>query len=197
MRCSPGHKHETHERVLRSAARELRRHGAEKLGVAEVMKGAGFTHGGFYAHFASKDELIVDAILGMFRDAIAEFERCTSSKQAREGVTDYVNGYLTRSHRDARDVGCPIAALATEVPRMKPDARHAFESGTAKLASAIAGKLREMQVPHEGELASSMLAELVGALLLARCATDVQVARRLLDASRSQIMRRLHAAKAG
>jgi TetR/AcrR family transcriptional repressor of nem operon len=191
MRYSPEHKQQTRERVLHSAARALRRHGPEKLGVAEVMKNAGLTHGGFYAHFASKDELIADAIEAMFRESVANFERITTGKPPREGIADYVERYLTLKHCDARDSGCPIAALATEIPRMNAGVRRAFEEGSARLASAIAGKLHEMQTSDAGAAATSLLAELVGALVLARCASDPQTAQRLLDASRGQVLARI------
>jgi TetR/AcrR family transcriptional regulator, transcriptional repressor for nem operon len=190
MRYPSDHKQKTRERVVHSAARELRRHGPEKLGVADVMKGAGLTHGGFYAHFASKDELVVAAIEDMFRDAVASFERTTAGKPPRQGIADYVDRYLTLTHCDARGSGCPIAALATDVPRMEATARRAFEQGAAHLASAIAGNLREMNVRNAGDVATSMLAELVGTLVLARCASDPQTAQKLLDASRSQLMQR-------
>jgi TetR/AcrR family transcriptional repressor of nem operon len=191
MRYPPEHKQHTRERVLRSAARALRRAGPEKVAVAEVMREAGLTHGGFYAHFGSKEEMLARAIDSMFDEVLGNFERSAANTPAREALRDYVNRYLTLAHCDRRDSGCPIAALAADIPRMNAQARHAFEAGTARLASAIAGKLRELHVPDAGAAATSLLAELVGALVLARCASDPATAGKLLDASRTQVLARI------
>jgi TetR/AcrR family transcriptional repressor of nem operon len=191
MRYPPEHKQHTRERVLRSAARALRREGPDKVAVADVMREAGLTHGGFYAHFESKDDLLASAIASMFDDVLAAFEQGTAGKPPRQALRDYVNRYLTLAHCDRRESGCPIAALATDVPRMGADARRAFEAGSARLASAIASKLAELRVPHAGAAATSLLAELVGALVLARCASDPATAEKLLDASRSQVLARI------
>lgn len=190
MRYPPEHKQHTRERVLRSAARALRRQGPEKIAVAEVMREAGLTHGGFYAHFDSKEDLLARTIASMFDEVLANFERGTAGKPAREALRGYVNRYLSLAHCETRDSGCPIAALATDVPRMSAEARRAFEAGSSRLAGAIAGKLQELQVPHAGAAATSLLAELVGALVLARCASDPATAELLLEASRSQVSKR-------
>jgi TetR/AcrR family transcriptional repressor of nem operon len=191
MRYPPEHKQLTRERVLRSAARALRREGPEKVAVAEVMREAGLTHGGFYAHFESKDDLLARAIESMFDEVLANFEKAASGKPPREALHNYVDRYLTLTHCDRRESGCPIAALATDIPRMDMEARRAFEAGTARLASAIAGLLRELHVPDAGAAATSLLAELVGSLVLARSASDAATAERLLEASRAQVLARL------
>jgi len=192
MRYPPEHKQVTRERVLRSAGRALRREGPDKVAVADVMREAGLTHGGFYAHFGSKDDLLARAIESMFDEVLAAFEKGTAGKPPREALQGYVKRYLTLAHCDTRESGCPIAALATDIPRMNVEARRAFEAGSARLASAIAGLLRELQVPDAGAAATSLLAELVGSLVLARCASDPATAERLLEASRSQVLARIH-----
>lgn len=191
MRYPPEHKQLTRERVLRSAGRALRREGPEKVAVADVMREAGLTHGGFYAHFESKDDLLARAIENMFDEVLANFGKNSAGKPPREALHNYVDRYLTLAHCDRRESGCPIAALATDIPRMDMAARRAFEAGTARLASAIADLLHEMQVPDAGAAATSLLAELVGSLVLARCASDEATAQKLLEASRSQVLARL------
>jgi TetR/AcrR family transcriptional repressor of nem operon len=191
MRYPPEHKQHTRERVLRSAGRALRRAGPEKVAVADVMREAGLTHGGFYAHFESKDDLLAHAIESMFDDVLSAFEKNTAGKPPRDALRSYVNRYLTLAHCDARESGCPIAALATDVPRMEMAARRSFEAGSARLASAVAQLLDELNVPDAGAAATSLLAELVGSLVLARCATDPATAERLLEASRGQLLARL------
>jgi TetR/AcrR family transcriptional repressor of nem operon len=190
MRYGPEHKQQTRQKVLHSAARALRRDGPGRVAVAEVMRAAGLTHGGFYAHFDSKEDLLAHAIDSMFDEVLAAFDKGTAGRPPGEALREYVSRYLTLAHCERRDSGCPIAALATDVPRMGEQARRAFEQGSARLASAIAHLLRELQVPDAGAAATSLLAELVGTLVLARCASDPATAERLLDASRSQALAR-------
>jgi TetR/AcrR family transcriptional repressor of nem operon len=190
MRYPPEHKQHTREKVLRSAARALRRAGPEKVAVAEVMREAGLTHGGFYAHFESKDDLLARTIESMFDEVLQKFEQGTAGMPPREAMREYIGRYLALSHCENREGGCPIAALATDIPRMGDDARRAFEAGSARLASAIAGKLHELHVPHAGAAATSLMSELLGALVLARCAIDRATAEKLLEASRTQLLRR-------
>jgi TetR/AcrR family transcriptional repressor of nem operon len=190
MRYGPEHKQQTRQRVLRSAALALRRAGPEKVAVAEVMRDAGLTHGGFYAHFESKDDLLARAIESMFDEVMQRFDEGARGRSPREFMREYVNQYLTLMHCDNREGGCPIAALATDVPRMDADARRAFEVGSARLASAIAGQLQGLGVRDAGSAATSFLSEMVGALLLARCASDAATSEKLLAASRSQLLKR-------
>jgi TetR/AcrR family transcriptional repressor of nem operon len=191
MRYDPEHKQRTRARVLQEASRLLRMNGPDKLGVADVMRSAGLTHGGFYAHFASKDELVARAIDEMFVEALARFEKVTSGRSAAEGMTDYIDRYLSGTHRDARDRGCPLAAMSTDIPRLYREARDGFERGAALLASAIAGRLRELGHAAPGQLAVSVLSELVGAMVMARSITDAERSAAVLQASRSQLLARL------
>jgi TetR/AcrR family transcriptional repressor of nem operon len=191
MRYDPEHKQRTRARVLQEASRSLRMNGPDKLGVADVMRNAGLTHGGFYAHFASKDELVSQAIEEMFLESLARFETVTSGKSAADGLTAYIERYLSGTHRDARDRGCPLAAMSTDIPRLHQEARNGFERGAAQLASAIAVKLRELGHAAPGELAISVLSELVGAMVMARSITDAARSAAVLEASRSQLLARL------
>lgn len=191
MRYTLDHKRQTRERVLHAAARALRRLGPAKVAVADVMRDAGLTHGGFYAHFASREELVALAIEQMFIDALGNFEKITAGKTPHDAMRDYVRFYLSRSHWAQRETGCPLAALATDVPRLGEDGRAHFESGTAQLAGAIAGCLAAMGRRDPGALAISILSELVGALTLARAVTDEGKARNMLKASRAQLLDRL------
>ena len=107
MRYDAEHKARTRERVLKEAVKAIRASGPGRLGVAGVMQSAGLTHGGFYAHFESKDDLVMAAVAEMFGGAHGAFERRTEGLQPRDALRDYVRFYLSRAHRDARDGGCP------------------------------------------------------------------------------------------
>src|SRR3954454_23829799 len=109
---------ETHQRILDAAGRLFRQNGIDGVGVDAVMAEAGLTHGGFYAHFASKEALVAEAIGAMFEEARAKFEQSVAGKPPAEALSAYIDFYLSRSHRDARDTGCPLPALSADLPRL-------------------------------------------------------------------------------
>ncbi|MEZ5446737.1 MAG: TetR/AcrR family transcriptional regulator [Gammaproteobacteria bacterium] len=168
MRYGPDHKQRTRERVLRAAASAIRSAGPHRVSVAAVMTGAGLTHGGFYAHFASKDELVTEAISQMFADARARFERETAGLGPDEALGNYIEFYLSRWHRDARERGCPVPFLAADLPRLTGAARARFAAGIAWMTGSVTRLLEELGRPDPEALAASAVAELVGALTVAR-----------------------------
>jgi AcrR family transcriptional regulator len=117
MRYDAEHKARTRTTLLAEAAKAIRSEGPHKVGVAEIMARAGLTHGGFYAHFESKDALIAAAIATMFKESLVAFERGTSGPGPARALDAYISTYLSERHRDARETGCPLAALAADVPR--------------------------------------------------------------------------------
>ena len=191
MRYDAEHKERTRARVLKEAAAAIRSEGPDRIGVAAIMARAGLTHGGFYAHFASKDELLVASITQMFDEACAWFEELAQGKTAAEGLSAYVGFYLSRYHRDHREASCPIAGMAADLPRLNQAAREAFERGAARLTTLIAGRLEAMGQPHAGMLAVSMLSEMVGAVVLARSIANLEHSTAILRASRQAIHERL------
>lgn len=191
MRYDTRHKQQTRERVLHAAAQAIRDGGPHRVGVAAVMREAGLTHGGFYAHFDSKEALVAAAIGQMFDDSFEHWRRREGQPDAR-ALTEYIDRYLSMAHRDAPGRGCPIAALASDLPRLEPSSRAAFAEGQRRLADALAPPLRRLGHADADALASSVLAELVGALTLARCEPDRARAAAHLDASRRHLLRRLH-----
>jgi len=191
MRYDSTHKQQTRTRVLEAAARAIRLSGPDRVGVAGVMAEAGLTHGGFYAHFASKDDLVAAAIAHMFEQVRARLQRETEGRGAAEGLAAYVDFYLSRRHRDARDVGCPVAALASDLPRLSDAARAIYADGVSGLAVALGAKLEALGREDAGTLGRSVVAELVGALALARAEPDARRSDAILAASRRHLKRRL------
>jgi TetR/AcrR family transcriptional repressor of nem operon len=190
MRYDTEHKQRTRTKVLEAAAQAIRNDGPERIGVAAVMAEAGLTHGGFYAHFKSKDELVAAAIGQMFEESRARLARETDGRGAREGLAAYVDFYLSAKHRDARGRGCPIAALASDAPRLSDNVRAAFAEGVARLTTVLAEKLKQSGTDEPQMAARSMVAELVGALSLARVETDPATSNAILRDSRTQLKRR-------
>jgi TetR/AcrR family transcriptional repressor of nem operon len=192
MRYDTEHKQKTRARVLEEAAKAIRAEGPLKVGVAEVMAKAGLTHGGFYAHFDSKDELVTEAIGQMFREARGRLEPVEDQdRPATDRLLAYVNYYLSRTHRDLRTAGCPLPFLAADAPRLPEASRALYGAGAARLSGIIAGLLAEMGRPEPEALASSVLAEMVGALGLSRADPDPERADLILKRSRAAVKQRL------
>lgn len=191
MRYDSEHKLRTRERILRAAAKAIRAEGPHRVGVAAVMRQAELTHGGFYAHFDSKEALIAAAIERMFEDSQRHWRRTTANRSPAEGLLAFIDFYLSPQHRDARRLGCPIPALAADLPRLRPRCIDAYATGARHLIEAIAEQLRALDHPEPDALASSVMAELVGALSLARGEPDRNRSDAMLAASRRLIRQRL------
>ena len=190
MRYDAEHKQQTRERVLKAAARAIRAEGPHRMGVAGVMAKAGLTHGGFYAHFASKDDLVAAAIGHMFADGRAQVESATARLGPGEALAVYVDFYLSAAHRDTRTAGCPLPFLAADAPRLTERARARYARGVAGLTQMISERLAALGHPDPDVQASSMLAEMVGALSLARAVPDPEASDLILERSRRSIRTR-------
>jgi TetR/AcrR family transcriptional repressor of nem operon len=191
MRYDDNHKERTRVRVLAEAAAAIRRKGAERVGVAEVMAGAGLTHGGFYAHFTSKDHLVTEAVTYMFDDAYARFLQHTEGRAPAEALANYIDEYLATSHRLDRAHGCPIAALSGDLPNMAELARARFTDGTERLVAGLAKLVKKLRAKNADALAWSALAEMAGALALSRTVSDPTRATHILRNSRAMVRSRL------
>lgn len=191
MRYDAEHKERTRERVLTEASRALRAEGPHRLGVAEVMSRAGLTHGGFYAHFRSKDELLAAATDSAFDDARRMFDAALEGREPRTALKAYIDGYLSLIHRNARDRGCPLPSLAGDLARMGDDARASYAAGVRRLTARLVKLMEAAGVTETQTTAPSVVAELVGALALSRATPDEAEAERLLSASRTSLAGRL------
>jgi TetR/AcrR family transcriptional repressor of nem operon len=189
MRYQPDHKQQTRQKVLQVAARAIRAEGPHKVAVAKVMARAGLTVGGFYAHFASKDDLIAAAIDEMFAEGTSRLE--TGDLPPAEALGAYIDFYLSPTHRDARATGCPMPSLAADLPRLTPTARERFAAGVQRVRSRLAEKLALLGHVADAEAdASSMVAELVGAVSLARAEPDPAASDAILQRSKAALQRR-------
>jgi TetR/AcrR family transcriptional repressor of nem operon len=191
MRYSEDHKQATHAKVLKAASRVIRENGPDRIAVAGIMAEVGLTHGGFYAHFASKDDLLVEAIGQMFVEARDNFEALTGNLPPREALTSYLDFYLSTSHRDRRDRGCPLPALAADLPRLPAESRESYGRGVAALTGQITRLLEACGVSNPQALASSILSQMVGAVALARAVSDPAQSDAILSAARESIRERI------
>ena len=191
MRYDAEHKGRTRQRLLTEAARAIRAEGPEKLAVAGLMAKVGLTHGGFYAHFPSRDALVAEAIAETFSDARAAFQRRTGGLEPRAALARYIAFYLSEAHRDARGAGCPLAAMAADLPRLEAGAQARFAEGALGLMARLSELLAAAGQDEPDALASSMVAELVGALSLARTLPDPAQSGAVLARSREALLKRL------
>ena len=191
MRYDSEHKVRTRQRVLTEAANAIREVGPDRIGVAGLMAKAGLTHGGFYAHFKSKDDLVAEAISQMFEDSYGNFIRWTRDRTPAEGLAKFIDRYVSALHRDRPDRGCPIPSLSGDLARMPVAARARFTLGVKRLTGAVAGLLREMGRADPERLAASTVAEMVGALALSRAVDDPAMSDRILETSREILKARL------
>jgi TetR/AcrR family transcriptional repressor of nem operon len=191
MRYDTEHKQRTHERVVKAAAKAIRAKGPDRVGVVDVMADVGLTHGGFYAHFASKDALIAAAISQMFEEARARLELEIADRAPRTALANYVDFYLSPAHRDARRSGCPIAALSSDMPRLSAKVRAPFAAGRERLCHKLADLISQTGRDDAEAEAASMYAEMLGALSMARIEPDGVRSDAILERSRRAIKRRL------
>src|SRR5690349_3446476 len=172
MRYGPEQAEKTKARVVKIAAQQMRKRGPDSVGVADVMSRAGLTHGGFYAHFSSKDDLIAAAVGQMFAEAREMYARATEGKEGLEALRGYINAYVSATHRDHPERGCAIAALSSDIHRQGHKARAAYDEGVERLAGRIAVLLPERDGVDKRRLALSIMAEMTGAVAAARAVGD-------------------------
>jgi TetR/AcrR family transcriptional repressor of nem operon len=192
MRYEPDHKDQTRQKILKAAARGIRAEGPHKVAVAKVMARAGLTVGGFYAHFASKDDLIAAAIDEMFAEAKSRLLLETGDLAPAEAISAYIDFYLSQTHRDARATGCPMPSLAADLPRLPEKARERFAAGVQRLRARLSEKLVLLGHDEAEAEASSAVAEMVGAVSLARAEPDAAASGLILERSKSSLKRRLN-----
>ena len=163
-----------HERIVKEASRLFRERGFENVTVGEVMKAAGLTHGAFYAHFASKEELEKAAIAYGQAISLGRVERSKTQK----GKDSYADRYLSRRHRDNPGDGCTMAALAQEVSRSAPEIKAAFEQGLEEILTAN-GDDRKQEIFRT--------AAMLGGIVLARAVENPRLSDEILASVRQKL----------
>ncbi|MCR5879745.1 TetR/AcrR family transcriptional regulator [Phenylobacterium sp. J367] len=191
MRYSDTHKEETRKKVLKAAAGMVRSKGPDGVSVAELMAEVGLTHGGFYAHFANKEALVAAAVTEAFEQSRRRFVRMTETLDGPSALNTFIDAYVSEEHRANPQRGCPVAALASDLPRQGAMVRKAFDSGVNGMIERLAAWLPNGREAERKGLATSMLAEMAGAVSLARAVSDDKLAGDLLAESRNRIKARV------
>ena len=175
------------ERVLEVAAKLFRERGFDGIGVADVMKEAGLTHGGFYGHFASKDDLMAEACSRAIGESRELWARRAQASQA-EPLEALARLYLSPRHRDDPGHGCAAAALAADAARQGPGVRRAITDGLRGAFDFLAGVVRGRTAAARRQRAIATYASWVGAMVLARAADDDALSREILDAVKARTL---------
>jgi TetR/AcrR family transcriptional repressor of nem operon len=179
-------KEDTHERIVDVAARAIRRRGYSGVGVADVMKEAGLTHGGFYAHFESRDALLVEALERAGRDSAAVVARAAEARRTHNVSVfrSLVETYLGDGQLGSMETGCPVAALGSDMPRQSPPVREASAARVESLIRAVRATL-----PRASRATAAVVTStLVGSLQIARALGDNAEGRAVLAAARKSLI---------
>lgn len=171
-RVSREAKARSHTKIVKVAAREFRKKGIEATGLADIMAAAGMTHGGFYRHFASKDQLAAAAILRGFDEHLKKLEAAMSKGDREAAVLEYIDRYLSDRHVDNPGHGCPIVSLAAEAARGPEAERRAIGEGIDRIVTCLADALNDNANDADvaRRKAAGLLAVLAGTVTLMRAA---------------------------
>jgi TetR/AcrR family transcriptional repressor of nem operon len=189
MRYDAEHKAKTHRRIVKGASHQLRKKGLNGPAVATLMKASGLTHGGFYKHFSSRDDLVVEAIEESFRELTQMMiDAAARQSDSRDAWKAMIRTYLSLERCDRADIGCPIAALAPDIARTP--------SAMKQRISAAILKFREELIPfmpgRTSEEKSSnflmIITSMVGAIAIARTMPELAVRQAILDTVRDRLL---------
>ncbi|WP_394824922.1 TetR/AcrR family transcriptional regulator [Pendulispora albinea] len=183
MGHSQAEKAENHDRILRIAAARFREKGIEGLSVADLMKEAGLTHGGFYRHFASREDLVAEAIAYALTDGETQggLEELSADNVT---FTTLIDAYLNETHRDSPAQGCAVAALAGDVARSGARTRAVFTRQVKRNIQSLSAMLANGDAPSKRAHAILIWSALVGSLTLARAVNDKKLSAEILETVR-------------
>ena len=190
VRYGTEHKQATRQRIIQTAGRRLKRDGIDGSGVATLMADAGLTNGAFYAHFASKDDLVAATVADQLRE---QRESLSAVAPGRAGVEQYVRAYLSAEHRDDPADGCPSAALLDEIGRGTDAVKRAYTDGLLAVIDDMAARLDPDDPPSARVKTLSVFATMAGTLQLSRALADRQLADAVLDQGRHNALALLDA----
>jgi AcrR family transcriptional regulator len=180
MRYSQDHKAQTHQRIIKEASVRFRRDGIGATGLQPLMKALNLTHGGFYAHFKSKDELVEKAL----QAAAAELDaHCAMLFSQERPLEAFIDSYLSEWHQTSPDQGCPLTTMSSEMGLRGQNSRTTDEVLNARLKQVETA----LGSPNAGEQSLVLMSTLVGALVLARSVESAELATRILDVVRGSL----------
>ena len=188
MRYSREHKQETHDRIVRKASVRLREKGAHGIGVADLMKEAGLTHGGFYAHFDSREALVIEAFAYAMDRSMEHWRKITGDVAPDKRLALIAESYLSALHRDNPGHGCSVPALGAEIARESAKTRKAFAGKLDEMIELLADYIPNLPRKAARKQAIATLATMAGTMLLARIAGSGELSDEVLKAGRDSAL---------
>jgi TetR/AcrR family transcriptional regulator, transcriptional repressor for nem operon len=195
MRYSREHKQETHARIVRKASVRLREKGAHGVGVADLMKEAGLTHGGFYAHFPSREALVIEAFAYAMDRSTAHWRKTAEQMPREKRLAHMVEQYLTATHRDDPGHGCAVPALGADITRESPKTRRAFAAKLEDMIEMMADQIDGVPRKTARKQAAAALATMMGTMVLARITGSGELSDDILAAGREAVLGRVAAGR--
>ena len=188
MRYPPTHKHATRRQILEAAGQAFRERGVSETGVDEVMRRAGLTHGGFYAHFRDKTELVAEACTAAFEAAVPNLDRIAAAPTRAARARLLIDSYLAPRHRDNRGSGCVIVAVGADVARLSGPVRDGYSRAFTGHLDRLGAALRLSRDPEKNrDRVTHLMSSLVGALLFARATGDAARSDAILRSMRRML----------
>jgi TetR/AcrR family transcriptional repressor of nem operon len=186
VRYAADHKEKTRAAIVDATAQRIAAGGFEAAGVASIMAEVGLTHGGFYAHFKSRDLLLAAAVERLFARGVDTLDRL-EAKYGSGALGRYLDFYLSPRHRDDAGNGCPIPALAAEARNAAPDVKAAFDRGLERLADRLAKLMPGGEAKGGRRAAMMLLGEMAGVVTLARAMGDAKASGEMLAGKRKAL----------
>jgi len=189
MRYRPEHRAEIHRKIVRDAARRVRAEGLTGAAVSAIMRDAGLTHGGFYKHFKSKDELVVESLREAFREIADRLAQVGEQAQPGTAWKAIVKAYLSPEHCDHAELGCPLAALAPELARADKAMKAQILGELTKYKGRMLPFMPGRRAADKERAFEAIISTMLGAIAIARILPDQAARARVLGSARDFLLR--------
>lgn len=191
MRYSKEHKSQTHAKIVKRASVKLREKGAHGIGVADLMRDAGLTHGGFYAHFNSREALVIEALTHAMDRSTERWRKLSDETPVEKRLSRLVNTYLAPTHRDDPGHGCAVPALAAEIARESAKTKRVFAGRMEQMIDMLADQFHGLPAKVARKQATAALATMMGTLVMARITANSEFSDEILKSGREAILERV------
>lgn len=188
MRKSRKEAAETRQRIVQAASQEFRRNGIEGTGLSELMAAAGLTHGGFYNHFDSKEQVVEESITFGIDSMTESWRKTLLAEGSKKGLPKVITEYLSPALREDVADGCPFAALASDMARSSEPVRQATTAGFSRMIDLIASELPHLSPAAAKKEALWMFSSMVGAVVMSRVVTDPALSDSILRETRKHVL---------
>ncbi len=189
MRKSREEAAETRERIVDAAAREFRESGIARTALADLMQAAGLTHGGFYKHFESKDQLVGEAVKRSFEQTLGNMESSTKGKTPEDALSIMVTDYLSAKHRDRVGEACPLSSLGADLRQADDHTCDISTEGLKKIIALVAKHIKDVPADKAKKRAHAIVAAMVGGVVLSRITNNVHLSNTILKDTREFILK--------